>query len=440
MNGEKSLTREVLKIAWPMVISELGDSLYSITDTYFVSRLGTLALAAVGAGSYISWLFFVVVALFSTGILVFAAQSYGAKEIEKARRALGESIITGFLLALIIVVIVRYFSPLLVGLIVGANRELVDVTLLYFNTRIIGLPFLIIAVMMDSVVRAVGATKYSMIAVLSSAIINMILDPILIFGLFGIPAFGVAGAALATVISIIYMIPLEIVFLRKLSLLPLFSIGYSYVLKVLRIGAPAALERLIFSIGNNAYISFISRCGSVALAAHQVGIRIESFIYMPGFAFSVAAASLVGQRVGSGNIVEGKRIGLEAAKIAALIMTVLGVIVALIAHILVLPFAPNTDVASLARIYLILAGLSEPGLALAMTLSGAIRGGGNTLMPMILNAVGLYAFRVFPAAVLVGSLGVVGAWLAMFLDVYLRGTIFLIIYSKYFEKIASRVI
>ena len=429
-----------MRIAWPMVISELGDSLYSITDTYFVSRLGTLALAAVGAGSYISWLFFVVVALFSTGVLVFTAQSYGAKEIEKARRALGESIIVGFSLALIIVLIVRLISPLIVGLVVGANRELVEITLLYFNTRILGLPFLLVAVSMDSVVRAVGATKYSMITVLSSALLNMILDPILIFGLFGFPALGVVGAALATIISIIYMLPLELFFLNKLSLLPQLSLEYGHVLKVLKIGAPAALERLVFSVGNNAYISFISRCGSTALAAHQVGIRIESFIYMPGFAFSVAAASLVGQRIGSGNVPEGKRIGLEAAKLSAIIMTILGVIVALTAHILVAPFAPNNDVASLARIYLILAGLSEPGLALAMTLGGAIRGGGNTLIPMILNATGLYLFRVLPAALLIGSLGVIGAWIAMFIDVYLRGIIFLAIYMKYFEKIASKVV
>ncbi len=440
MNKEKGLTREVLRIAWPMVISELGDSLYSITDTYFVSRLGTIALAAVGAGSYISWLFFVVVALFSTGVLVFTAQSYGAKEIERARRALGESIIIGFTLALTIALIVRLISPLIVGLVVGADRELVETTLLYFNTRIIGLPFLLVAVSMDSVVRAVGATKYSMITVLSSALLNMILDPILIFGLFGFPALGVVGAALATIISIIYMLPLELFFLNKLSLLPQVSLEYGHVLKVLKIGAPAALERLVFSVGNNAYISFISRCGSTALAAHQVGIRIESFIYMPGFAFSVAAASLVGQRIGSGNILEGKRIGLEATKISASIMAILGVIVALTAHILVAPFAPNNDVASLARIYLILAGFSEPGLALAMTLGGAIRGGGNTLIPMILNATGLYLFRVLPAALLIGSLGVIGAWIAMFIDVYLRGIIFLIIYMKYFEKIASKVV
>ncbi len=87
--SSKNLTREVLKISWPMIISELAESLYSVVDTYFVSRLGTEALAAVGIGSYLSWLSFVIVVLFSTGVLVYVSQSYGASEIRKARRCQG---------------------------------------------------------------------------------------------------------------------------------------------------------------------------------------------------------------------------------------------------------------------------------------------------------------------------------------------------------------
>lgn len=435
-----SLTREVIRIAWPMVISELGDSLYSIADTYFVSKIGTIALAAVSVGSYLSWLFFVIVALFSIGILVYIAQSYGAGAIKEAKCALGESILFGVLVSSTVAMIVYHSAPFLIGLIVGPNEELINVAFKYFSIRILGLPILAAALIMDSAVRAVGATKLSMIAILSSAFLNIALDPVFIFGLLGFPKMGVAGAALATVISIAYMIPLEFIFLKKLSLIPLFSLRPRYVIRVTRVGLPAATERLIFSIGNNAYISFIARCGNAALAAHQIGIRIESFIYMPGFAFSVAASALVGQRIGAGNIEEGKHIGMETAKIATTLMTILGIAVAITATYLVTPFSPDENVAKLATLYLILAGLSEPGLALVMTLSGAIRGGGNTLIPMVLNASGLYLFRVLPAAILTGIMGVIGAWIAMFIDVYLRGLIFLITYRKFFIKLVKRVI
>ncbi len=438
--GNVGLMRRVLSITWPMIISELSDSMYSIADTYFVARLGATALAAVAIGSYLSWLFFVVIALFSMGALVIVSQSYGAKEIEKAREAIGISLIYGFIATLLTSILMYVAAYQAIELISGKSPQLIELAVKYFRIRILGLPVFLAAFVMDSAVRAVGATKLSMIAILTSSLLNIVLDPIMIYGLFGFPAMGVSGAALATVLSIAYMVPIEFMFLRRLGLTPIMSLSISKVKNVVKIGAPAATERLIFSVGNNAYIAFIARCGDVALAAHQIGVRIESFIYMPGFAFSIAASALTGQEIGKGDVGSGKRVGWEAAKLSLLFMGVLGVAVALASKYLVAPFSPTEDVANLASIYLVLAGLSEPGLALAMTLSGAIRGGGNTLIPMILNAVGLYSFRVFPAAVLTSRIGVVGAWIAMFIDVYMRGFLFLVIYRRLFEKLIRRVI
>ncbi len=437
---KSKFTKEILKISWPMIISELADSLYSIADTYFVSKLGTIALAAVGLGSYLSWLFFVIIVPFTIGILVYTSQSYGAGELYKARKALGETIIYALSITLGIALLVHYTTPLIVSIIAGPNSNLIDVCSKYFSVRVLGLPILAVAILFDSALRAVGATKYSMITILSSATLNIILDPILIFGLFGFPKMGVVGAAIATIISIAYMVPLGFYFLKKVNLVPIPSLGFTYITRIVRIGAPTSIERAIFALGSNIYIAFIARCGGTALAAHQVGIRIESFIYMPGFAFMVAGTSLVGKRIGEGNIVEAKNIGWETAKIATIIMTILGILVAITSKYLVLPFSPTEEVANLASIYLILAGLSEPGLAIVMTLGGGIRGGGNTTIPMIINVGGLYLFRIMPALFLINILGVIGAWLAMFVDVYLRGLTFVIVYAKYFEKLARKVI
>ena len=137
---------------------------------------------------------------------------------------------------------------------------------------------------------------------------------------------------------------------------------------------------------------------------------------------------------------EAKKIGWETAKVATAVMTFLGLIAAITSYYIVKPFSPSEEVAGLAAIYLILAGLSEPGLALAMTLSGGIRGGGNTTVPMAINALGLYLFRVIPAAILTTILGVIGAWTAMFIDVYLRGIIFAIVFKKFFTKLARKIV
>ncbi|NPA96658.1 MAG: MATE family efflux transporter [Crenarchaeota archaeon] len=434
------LGREVLRVAWPMIVSQVAESLYAVLDTFFVSRLGTTAVAALALGSYMSWLLFVVVALFSTGTMVFVAQSYGAKELEKARRAIGQTMIMALAVSAAAGVCGWLASEPLARLVGGSSPSVVEQATRYFRIRSLGLPASALAMVVDSSVRAVGATKLSMIATVSSAALNMVLDPILIYGLLGLPKLGVAGAALAMVLSIAYMIPLELAFLKRLGVFPRLTLGIGYALRVARIGIPTATERLVFAIGNNIYIAFISRCGSIALAAHQIGLRIESFVYMPGFAFSIAAAALVGHRVGKGSVGEGKSAGLEAAKIGAALMTITGVGLAAIAPIAVKPFTTNPEVAKLATIYLILAGLSEPGLALAMILSNAIRGGGNTLVPMLVNAIGLYLFRVAPSYIATKTMGVIGAWIAMFIDVYARGITFLILYKKKFHKLAKKVI
>jgi len=241
-------------------------------------------------------------------------------------------------------------------------------------------------------------------------------------------------------LSIAYMVPLEFLFIHHVGLMPKISLKPQLIYEIMNIGAPAAAERLVFSLGSNAYMAFIARCGEAALAAHQIGIRIESFIYMPGFAFSVAASALVGQRIGAGDPDGAKAIGWEAAKQATMLMGVLGVVVALTSQYLVLPFSPDPYVGWLASIYLILAGLSEPGLAILMTLGGGIRGSGNTRVPMMINIAGLYMFRVMPAALLTRYIGVFGAWTAMFVDVYLRGLIFYIIYRRYFYRLIRRVV
>ncbi len=432
------LSRKVVGIAWPIVLSELGDSLYSIVDTYFVSRLGTLALNAVAIGSYLSWLFFVLVVVFSTGILVFVSQSYGAREIDKARKALGATILFAFATLWLAVLIIRLYSYEIVLLVAG-NKRIADAAQKYFSIRILGLPFLAVSVSMDSSLRAIGATKYSMIAVLSSALLNMFLDPILIFGINGFSGLGVEGAALATLVSIVYMIPVETIFLAKTGLFPVID-GFKIITTIIKIGLPTSFERFLFSLGHTLYLSLIARCGEIALAAHQIGVRIESLIYMPGFAFSVAASALVGQKIGAGDYRGAREIGLETIKISVLVMGILGFSVALASTYIVKPFSPTSEVAYYASIYLIFAGLSEPGLSLAMTTSGAIRGAGNTLIPMIAGVTGLYLFRIAPAILLMKVYGVIGAWIAMFIDVYLRGAMLSIIYSKYFYKIARKIV
>lgn len=437
---DRELLSRVVSISLPMIISELSNSIYAITDTYFVKGLGTVALAGVGLGSYLSWLFFVVLSLFYNGVLIYVAQSYGAGKLVYARRGLSEAIVYGTIIVFSISFFGYVFGGYILMLQAGGTGPVWEAAKAYFSIRVLGLPISLIAWSMDAGLRAIGATKQSMYVNLYSVGLNIVLDPLFIYGYAGFPRLGVVGAALATVISIALMIPLEYYYLAKHTLAPNKIYKPKIVFKIMDLGLPVMIERLIFAAGNNVYISLISRCGEAALAAHQIGIRIESLIYMPGFAFSMAASALVGQEIGAENISGGRRIGWETIKLGVLFITLTGLIVAATSYYITMPFATDPVVHKLASIYLIIAGLSELGLGLAMVIGGAIRGAGNTRIPLIINAGSLYLSRIIPAMILVNYLGVLGPWLAMFIDVYVRGIIFLIIFTRYFEKLARKIV
>jgi len=439
-NG-REVKRRVISIVWPMIVSELVESVYSLADTYFVSRLGTAQLAGVGVASYISWLLFSVTSLLSVGALIYVAQAYGAREIDRARRALGTSLPAAVLVTLPVALAVLELSEELVSLVAGSeDPAVVAYGSSYLAVRALGLPLMATLITFDASLRAVGATRYSMVTIVSSALLNVVLDPILIFGWFGLPALGVAGAAIATLFSIAYAVPLSALFLHRVGLTPALSFDRELLAKLLKLGVPATAERVALSLGNGIYVATVARCGAAAMAAHQVGVRIESIIFMPGFAFSIAASSLVGQSVGAGRLDEGRVAGYEVAKVALAYMTALGVAVALAARYIAAPFSPSGEVLELATLYLVLAGLSEPGLAAGMVFSGAIRGSGNTLIPMAFSVLSLYVVRALPAYILAGYLGVLGAWLAMAIEVYFRGGVSFLLFSRYFHRLARRVV
>ena len=436
--GDREVVSEVFRISTPIIVSQLGESVYSIADTFFVSKLGSISLAAVGVGSYMNFLFYSVISMFSTGALVYVSQSIGAGRRDDARLCIGELVIYSLPVALGLAALAYYIAPLL-ALKVSSNPSVAVLASKYFRICMAGFPVMITTWILDSSIRATGYTKYSMIAILSSISLNIALDPILIYGLLGAPRLGVAGAALATVASTAIIIPIETYYLSKLNLTPTFSRDTSRFRKSVVIGAPASAERMIFSVGTILYVSIISRCGAQALAAYKVGVSVESFIYMPGIAFMYAASALVGQKVGAGRIEEAKKMGWAVARSSLALLGLLGVIAIVFSRYLVAPFSPSKQVLELASIYMIIAGSCEPGLALSLSIAGGVRGGGNTTIPLVINALGYYIVRIIPAKILAGVYGVAGVWVAMAIDDYVRGAVFALVYWRFFEKLARRV-
>ena len=443
---DRRVLREAWRIAWPLVVAEAIDSILSFTDTFFVSRLGEEAVAAVGLAGYASWVFFVVTQLLYVGSMVIASQAYGAQKLGKASRAVGESLTASLLVASPAALAGIVAAEPLLALLAGPRAQpgMLAEAAAYFRVRMLGLPLLAAAMVAGAAYRAVGDTKPALLATAAAATVNAVLDPLLILGLMGLPRLGVVGAALASVVASAVDLAAYMAQRGRLPFKLTFMPPGGEAWKAARIGLPAMLERLVFALGNMAYIGAVARCGEEALAAHTIGVRVEAFAYLPAFAVSVAATSLVGQAVGGRGVEEAKRIGWELIKINTLFMALMGAVLAAISPLAPRMFASSPSTVRLAAIYLVMAAVSEPALGAAMTAAASIRGAGNTLIPTLVNAGGLYAGRVAPAYILVGlmpeNLCPLGAWLAMDLDLALRAAVLVAVHNRLLHRLARRVV
>ncbi len=434
------ILRRAWCIAWPLIVAEAVDSVLSVTDMFFVSKLGDEATAAIGLAGYASWLFFVSVQLFYMGVLVLAAQAYGAERPGEASRILGESLPSAFLTTLPIAAAGYFYSFEFLGLLGGWDPATVPLASDYFRVRVLVLPLVAVTMTISAAFRAVGMTKPVMVATVSGALVNIVLDPLLIFGLGPFPRLGIVGAAVASAAAFVVDFALHVAFTRILPFPVRLAVPGLGALKAARVGLPPTVERTVFALGNMVYIAVISRCGRDFLAAHTIGVRIEAFAYLPAFAMSVAASSMVGQETGRRDIGLAKRVGWEVAKGTTIFMVLAGLLLAALSPVAPQVFTDTPRILWLSMIYLVLAAISEPSLGLVMALAGSIRGAGNTLVPTVVNLASLYLFRVVPAVLLPRlmppGLCAVGAWIAMDIDLFARSAIFLVLYRRGFERLA----
>jgi putative MATE family efflux protein len=257
--------------------------------------------------------------------------------------------------------------------------------------------------------------------------INVFLDYILIFGKFGFPSLGVLGAGVASAIAFTiggllhlavlssdrYPLKLKLRYIRP---------NFDMIKRILWIGVPASLERLVMSISFTIYTAIIVVFGTLPLAATQIGIRVEAFSFMPGIGFSVAAAALVGQRLGSKEKEKAYSIGLRTARLSGIFMGGAGVLMFIFAPWIVGVFTSDPEVIRLGTFYLRIVGVLQPIQALLFVLAGSLDGAGDTRWVLYTTVLGLWVIRL-PLAYFSGvtlGLGVLATWLAMVADVIVR--------------------
>ncbi|KYK38619.1 MAG: hypothetical protein AYK18_06620 [Theionarchaea archaeon DG-70] len=396
-----------------------------------VGRLGPVAVAAVGLGGQMLWFLNALIVSVTVGTTALVARFIGAQEKKDAEHVLVQSLLLVLLLSLVLTGFWYIFAEKAL-LLIGATKEVAEVGATYIQIVFLSTPCIFMIFNSEGALRGAGDTKTPMKVGIVMNLINVVLNYVLIFGKCGFPVLGVKGAGIATAIAYVWASITYVIiffsgrFVLKISGKNSFSFNIETVKRILKIGIPTGIQRIIMSGSMIFYVSIIASFGTTALAAHQIGLRIESLSYMPGFGFAVAATALVGQNLGARQPQKAEQSGWEAAKLCAVFMGLMGAFMILFPKQMAHFFVSEPEVIDLAAWYLRIVAISEPPLALIFTLAGGLRGAGETRSPLYISIFGLWIFRL-PLAYVLGMVlgwGPIGAWTAMTIDTFVRGGLY----------------
>ncbi len=430
--SKTSHLRDVLKIALPAAFKHLLDILQLLIDMIMVGMINVAALAAVGMSMQFMMAINVIMTLYIVGGNAIISRLIGEGRKHRASSLLYTLTLFAVVLS-IPVTIFGYLNAENFYVWMGAKADLAQYGHAYFQVIMIGMPLIFLDALMYNALSAAGDTKSSLYIKIFSAIINLILNYLFIFGHGGFEPMGIAGAAYATIIAygvnlIIYFLLLQkrnshLNFIKRWSLVDLY--------RALSVGKHAALDRLISVSSFILFVWVITAYGTAAIAGYQVGLRIEGLAFMPGFGFAIAATALVGQNLGAKRLEAAYETGLYAIKIAAAFMGTLGIFLALFPAFFISFFTQDLETIEAASIYLQLVGISQVPLAMTFVINGALRGAGATKTTLKVNVTSLWVLRVIPSLILY-TLGFELIWIfiAMTVETFIKGGVFLYIYQK----------
>ena len=266
-----------------------------------------------------------------------------------------------------------------------------------------------------------------------AASVNVVMNWVLIYGNLGAPALGVTGAAIASNIALLVM-ALLFVWLwaaKELVLRPdtgSWKLDADLQRRLLRVGTPAGVESGLFQIGLMAFQRIMAPFGTNVIAAYNVGSMLLSFSFIPGVAFSMAAATLVGQHLGAGSPDRAAQEGWRSMLSAILSMTLFGAILVLLSRPIAGVFAEDPEVIDLTVAVIWILGVAHPLMAIEFAVGGALRGAGDTLFPMVTVFMGLLVVRLGLAAGLVVYLDapIEWIWSVLIIDYLLKAVMLVV--------------
>jgi putative MATE family efflux protein len=428
--AEGGSTREILRLAWPVVASQVLLNLTGLIDRMMIGRLAEDGSAAVplAAVGYATQLFHLVHStLFAVGLACVAlmARAIGSRNPQAARHAFAGSVQISAIVTLVYASGLFIFSEEALT-VLGAEPSVVALAAPYLKLTVGASLLLSFTLIFESALRANRDMRTPMLIAIVVTVTKLALNAILIFGLLGAPRLELIGAGLATAISQAIGLILFVVVLMRLPrdaptalrLRDLFRKN-PITREVIRIAVPGVIERIILNMGLLSYFWVLSHYyGTLAVATYTVGVALLSFSWIPGTGYAQACATVVGQALGGGERSVAVRAGRRSVGLAIATAIPLGLLFAWFRIPLAELFTSDRTVVAALSPFMLALALAQPFLQMHFTLGGAHKGAGDTMTPLLAALVGNWAIRV-PVAILIGAvleLDVVWIWATLILD------------------------
>jgi putative MATE family efflux protein len=430
---EGSLNRAILLLAVPMVLEMVLESLFAVVDVFWVGRLGANAVATVGLTESLLSLVFAVSIGLGMSTTAMVARRIGEKDPEGAAVAAVQAILLGLGVAVAIGLPCWIWASRLLALM-GASPEIVSLGTGYARIALGGSGAVLLLFLNNAIFRGAGDAAIAMRLLWVSNIINLILDPCLIFGLGPFPRLGVTGAALATLtgrsIGVGYQFYRLLRGTERLRILSRqLRVNLTILLRLLRVSLTGILQ---FAIAHTSWIGLvriISVFGSAALAGYTIAIRIVVFAILPSWGLSNAAATLVGQNLGAKQPERAEQAVWRTGLYNMIFLGVIGLFFVFFAEPIVRLFTHDPAVVPLGASCLRIVSYGNIGYAYAFVMMQAFNGAGDTVTPTIVNFFGFWLLEI-PLAY----------WLAIRLDFRSNGVFWSIVVAEGSIAAASAIL
>lgn len=416
--------RLVWQLSLPAILTQITTIAMQYIDSAMVGALGADASAAIGLVASSTWLFGGVTAAVSAGFSVQVAHRIGAGEDTEARtvvrHGLAAALTLAALLALLGLGICRQLPCWL-----GGGAEICADASAYFLTFSLMLPFSQLNSLTAGFLQCAGD-------MVTPSVLNAVMCGLdVVCNALLIPHFGVLGAGMGTALACA-LVSLAMAWcccVRNAQLRLRRGETHAFrpeiLKKAFRIGAPVAVQEIAMNGAMVASTMILAPLGAAAIAANSFAVTAESLCYMPGYGVGSAATTLVGRSVGAGDAAQARRYGNICTALGGALMGCTGLLMMIFCPFVFRLLTPVAEVRTLAAQALRIGLLAEPLFGVSIAAAGALRGAGDTLVPSLLNLGSIWIVRLGLSLLLVGKLGLRGMWIAMAIELCVRGTLML---------------